>query len=179
MVDTFTTVPGRCAGTNRASSAWVQASTWTLSSSPVAPTLNSATPSTTGSATQVFALTGRDGNGATDMQRFYFLVNTSTAIPTGTCHGYYDRPANLIFLYNDSLTATTSIAPGAGGSIQNSQCVINGATSSVSTSGTDLTLNLSITRQGSYATGAKNLYIWVVDSGNLGTGWVPASAWTL
>lgn len=44
--------------------------------------------------------------------------------------------------------------------------------------GTDAVLNLSGTRQGSYATGPRNLYIWVTDNSNTGTGWVQASAWT-
>ena len=45
--------------------------------------------------------------------------------------------------------------------------------------GTDVVLNLSLTRQGSYATGSRNLYIWVTDNANTGTGGVQASAWTL
>jgi hypothetical protein len=47
------------------------------------------------------------------------------------------------------------------------------------TSSTDIQLNLTITRKGPYATGAKTLYLWVTDNQNAGTGWVPSATWTL
>ena len=113
-----------------------------------------------------------------DMERFYFLVNTNTSIPAGSCHGFYDRASNSLFLYNDMLTALVGpLTPGAAGAIQNSQCIVNGSTSSVSASGTDLVLNLNLTRQGAYLGGFKSLYIWITDSANTGTGWVLASNW--
>jgi hypothetical protein len=161
-----------------ANTGWVLASTWNLGAS--APTLASATPATANTVTQTFAFTARDANGATDIQRIYFLVNADTNIPAGSCHGYYDRAANQIVLYNDTLSAIFGpLTPGVAGTIQNSQCAINGALSSVTASGTDVVLNLNITRQGSYATGARNVYGWVADNGGLFTGWVLASVWTL
>ncbi|MFN0100991.1 MAG: FG-GAP-like repeat-containing protein [Bryobacteraceae bacterium] len=159
---------------------WVLASTWNLSGGAQAPTLAAATPATSTTATQTFALTARDFNGFADIQRVYFLVNTSPTIPAGSCHGFYDRASGAIVLYNDALSAVVGpLTPGVAGTIQNSQCAVNGAASSVAASGTDVVLNLNITRQGSYATGARNLYIWVTDNSNAGTGWVQASTWTL
>jgi len=145
-----------------------------------APTLVSATPGSSTSATQTFALTGRDTNGFADIQRFYFLVNGNAFIPAGSCHGFYDRASNTIFLYNDALSAVTGpLTPGATGILSNGQCAINGAGSSATASGTDVVLNMRITRHGSYATGLRNLYVWITDAANTGTGWVPASSWTL
>lgn len=159
---------------------WVQGSTWNSSSGASAPTLVSATPSATTAATQTFTLTARDANGVADLQRIYFLVNTSTAVPAATCHGFYDRATNALYLFNDATNAVSSpLVPGTAGTIQNSQCAINGAASSISLAGTDAVLNLNLTRQGSYATGARNLYVWVVDNANTGTGWLQASSWTL
>ena len=157
---------------------WVQTSAWNSNSPPQPPTLVSAQPAATTSATQTFTLRGRDTNGFADMERFYFLVNTNTSIPAGSCHGFYDRASNSLFLYNDMLTALVGpLTPGAAGAIQNSQCIVNGSTSSVSASGTDLVLNLNLTRQGAYLGGFKSLYIWITDSANTGTGWVLASNW--
>jgi hypothetical protein len=157
---------------------WIFGSTWSLGAS--APTLASASPTTSTTATQTFSLTARDANGATDVQRIYFLVNTDTSIPANSCHGYYDRAANQIALYNDALSALVGVVtPGVAGTIQNSQCAISGAASSVTASGTDVVLNINMTRQGSYATGSKNLYGWVTDNGGLFTGWVFASLWNL
>lgn len=158
---------------------WVQGSTWNSSTGASAPTLVSATPSATTAASQTFTLTARDANGVADLQRIYFLVNTNTGVPAATCHGFYDRATNAVYLFNDATTAIGApLVPGGAGTIQNSQCAINGAASSVSLSGTDAVLSLNITRQGSYATGVKNLYVWVVDNANTGTGWVQASTWT-
>jgi hypothetical protein len=67
---------------------------------------------------------------------------------------------------------------GAAGKLQNGQCAIDGPTSSAGASGTLLALNLNLTRQGTYSTGVKVLYFWVVDSANTGTGWVRAATWT-
>lgn len=160
---------------------WLLASTWNLATGPQQPpVLAAATPTTATATTQTFSVTARDPNGATDISRIYFLVNANPSIPAGTCHGFYDRPANAIYLYNDALTdISPALIPGTAGTIQNSQCAINGAPSSVTASGTDLILNLNITRQGSYTTGTRNLYTWITDSANTGTGWVLTSSWPL
>lgn len=137
-------------------------------------------PSASTSATETFRITGRDANGFSDIERLYFLVNTSVALPPGTCHGFYDRPSNAVFLYNDALTALVgSVTIGVAGTVQNSQCSIHGAASSVSVSGTDVVLTLTLTRQGAYATGGKNLYIYVTDTVGLGSAWTLASTWNL
>lgn len=157
----------------------MQASTWTIgSAAPQPPTLASVSPSGSTTATQTFTLTARDANGASDISRIYFLVNSSPSVPVNSCHGFYDRSVGALFLYNDALTTLQGpLSPGTAGTLQNGQCVINGVSSSVSAAGTDLTLNLSLTRQGSYSTGAQNLYVWVTDVASGGTGWVLASSW--
>ncbi len=158
---------------------WQLASTWNGSSAPVAPTLPVVSPTSSASATQTFSLTGRDANGFSDINRFYFQVHTDATVPANTCHGFYDRASNSVFLYNDALTALTSFTVGTAGTVQNSQCRINGAATTVTGSGTDVVLNLNITRQGTYTTGAKSLLVWVIDNGGLGTGWLTAANWTL
>lgn len=162
-------------------SGWVQTSTWgTTGQAAQAPTLVSASPTSSGFATQLFTLTARDANGVNDLHRVYFLVNTSPTVPSGSCHGFYDRATNAIFLYNDNLSALTGpLAPGAAATLQNSQCRVNGAATTVSASGTDLVLGLSLTRIGSYATGTRSVYVWITDTAQTGTGWVQTSNWTL
>src|SRR6185503_3615774 len=110
----------------------------------------------------------------------YFLVNTNTGIPPNSCHGYYVRSTNSVFLYNDALNALLGpLVPGTAGTIQNSQCAINGAASSlVSATGTDLVLNLNMSLKGAYLTGSQNVYLWAKDSANHDTGWVQTGSWT-
>ena len=43
-------------------------------------------------------------DGYADIYRMYFLINPNAAIPANTCHGYYDRATNALYLYNDALT---------------------------------------------------------------------------
>ncbi len=158
---------------------WVKTSTWTpLAGSAQAPTLAAATPATTTGATRTFTLTARDANGYGDLSRIYFVVNTSATVPVNTCHGFYDRPTNALYLYNDALTALSApLTPGTAGTIQNSQCAIDGANSTVVLSGLDAVLNLSLTRKGTFATTAQKLFVWITDASALGTGWVQASQW--
>ena len=107
-------------------------------------------------------------------------MNSNPSIPAGSCHGFYDRASNSIVLYNDAVSAVVgAVTPGAAGTIQNSQCAINGGASPVFSSGTDVVLNLNITRQGAYSTGSLNLYAWVTDNSNLGTGCFQAATWSV
>jgi uncharacterized repeat protein (TIGR01451 family) len=157
---------------------WVQTSTWTLATHP--PSVVSGTPTSPTTTPQTFTFIARDPDGYPDISNVYFLVNSTTAITQNTCHGYYNRASNALYLYNDTLTAVLGpLTPGSSGSIQNSQCVISGGTSSlVSASGTDLTVNIGIGLLGSYAS-AKNIYLWVQDNEDNNTGWVQTGSWVL
>ena len=90
-----------------------------------------ATPTVT-SLEATFPFTVRNTNGAADTARVYFQVYTSSAVPANSCHGFYDRPSNQFYLYNDALT--TLIGPT--GTLQNSQCRINASTVTSSGTGT-------------------------------------------
>jgi sugar lactone lactonase YvrE len=162
-------------------SGWRFAATWNLPAVPAQPPiLASVSPASSTFVTQTFTAVASDPNGIPDIQRIYFLVDTSTAIPGYTCHGYYDRAANHIRLYNDGLNGTTTpLTPGQNAAIQNSQCAINGAATSAVASGNTLSLNLSITRLNTFANGTRNVYFWVADMAGANTGWILGSAWNL
>ena len=158
---------------------WQLASAWTIGTAQP-PTLGVVSPATASAVTQTFVFTATDANGATDINRVYFLINANTTIPANSCHGFYDRAGHAFFLYNDSLTALIGpLAPGSAATIQNSNCALNGATSFATPVGNSIQFNLGITRQGAYGTGTRNLYLWATDYANTGTGWVQASTWTL
>ncbi|MBL8235968.1 MAG: hypothetical protein JNM66_01010 [Bryobacterales bacterium] len=158
---------------------WVQVNTWGAAAPPQPPTVVSGTPANPSGSPQTFTFVARDANGFTDINRVYFQVHTSPTVPANTCHGFYDRPTNAFYLFNDALTALTGpLTPGSAGTLQNSQCVLHGAASTpVSGAGTDLTLTLSMSLQSAYAATTRNVYLWVTDNANTGTGWIPVSAW--
>jgi hypothetical protein len=161
---------------------WIQTGTWTPGASgPQPPAVVSGTPVNPVGSPQTLTLTGRDANGATDISRVYFLLNGTATIPANVCHGFYDRTVNGVFLYNDALSVLQGpLTPGSGGAIRNSQCEISGSTTAlVSSSGTDLVLQLGMKLQGPFATGTQKVYLWVVDAGGNGTGWVQTGTWTM
>lgn len=159
---------------------WVQATTWTLVAQQP-PAYVSGSPSTSSTAPQAFIVTARDQNGATDIQRIYFLVNTSPSIPQNVCHGFYDRASNTIYLFNDALTVLNGpLTPGSAGTLSNSQCTIYGTGSGVTaTTATDITLALRMGLNGAFASTAQNVYVWITDVAATGTGWVQMATWSL
>ena len=159
---------------------WTQLSSWSytvVAGQPpalVIPSLGTLT-----SPTSTISVHATDADGAANIQRLYFLVNSNTAIPPNTCHGFYDVALAAYYLYDDALGSLLGpLAPATNGSIGNSQCRINGASSlpPVLTAG-DVRLNTSITLTGAYATRHQNVYFWVVDQQGLGTGWGQTQSW--
>jgi len=109
----------------------------------------------------------------------YFLVNTSSAITANNCHGYYNRASNTLWLYNQAATGFLGpLTPGGAGTLDNGQCSISGAGSSVvSGPGTDLVLNLAMSKLGAYASAGQRVYLWVKDNEDRETGWVQTGTW--
>jgi hypothetical protein len=59
--------------------------------------------------------------------------------------------------------------------MQNSQCAVNAGASSVTTSGNNLILNLTLTFKPAFA-GSKNIYM-EAHNATLDSGWVDVGAW--
>ncbi len=153
---------------------WSQMGTWTVTAGP---TPVSVTPSSgTGSAgTFEFAFT--DPSGFADIVEAQMEVSAVLEAP-GTCYIYYSRASSLVYLENDAGTGWSSpMTIGTAGTLSNSQCMINVGTSSVSTSGNNLTLNLALTFQSAYA-GAKNTYALVANA-TTNSGWLTMGTWTV
>jgi hypothetical protein len=150
----------------------------TSANHPPSIALHSSGNATTTRAT--FTLVGRDVDGQDDIYRLYFLVNSSPRTEPNSCHGFYDRISNAIYLYNDALTvAMGPITPGSGDVLQNGQCSVQGSSSSVvAGSGTDFTMRIGIELKGAFASRQK-VYAWAKDSGRLDSGWVETATWRI
>ena len=143
---------------------------------PQIPSAVSVTPSSgTGSAV-VFSAQYTDSGGASALTTVSFLVNTS-ASPAVACYVSYNLATNALSLANDDPTSGSQVVTFGGGSQQNSQCIVNGSGSSVSLSGSTLTLNVSLIFQPGFG-GAKTVYLYAADAG-ANTGWVARGAWTV
>jgi hypothetical protein len=184
----FTVPAGKAVGTYPIQAVYAPAGNFTGSSdntkqlsitkAPPVITAVSVSPSSGSGANQTFALQYVDPLGATDLSTVWVWINASfdPATPSNTCLLEYATAANQLYLCNDAGTGWLSPASvGAAGTLSNSQCSINMAAASVTTSGTNLTLNLPMTFTAGFA-GAKNTYMYaggsnrrqrMADDGNL------------
>ena len=76
---------------------------------------------------------------------------------------------------DDSGVSHAPLTIGSTGTAQNSQCSINAGASSLSMSGTTLTLNLALSFTPSFA-GSKNMYM-ETQNATLASGWVQRGTW--
>jgi hypothetical protein len=74
------------------------------------------------------------------------IINTSLTTADG-CAIIYDPATNRMYLYDNAGTALepTGVTPASSGSASNGQCTLNGAGSSFSTNGNNLTWNVALT----------------------------------
>jgi phage baseplate assembly protein gpV len=144
------------------------------------PTTVSVAPSSGAGLQQTFALQYGDPLGVTDLAQAWVWFNASfdPATPSQSCLVEYVRASNLLYLYNDAGTGWLSPAtPGTAGTLSNSQCSINMAAATVTTSGINLTLNLPVTFTAAYA-GAKNTYMYG-EGLSAGGQWQLIGSWTV
>jgi hypothetical protein len=142
-----------------------------------APQAVSVTPSTGTGFNQVFNFLYSDPDGFVDLNQVYALINGSLSATNGCTIGYLEA-SNQLLLINDAGTAWLGPAtPGSAGTLQNSQCTVNVAGSSVSKSSTNLTVNLSLTFSPSFATG-QSIFMYAADNSGQNSGWQNRGSWT-
>ena len=106
----------------------------------------------------VFSAQYSDTGGAVALTAVSLLVNTS-ASTAFACYVSYNPVSQVLSLANDDPTTGSQVVTFGGGSQQNSQCIVNGAGSSVSLAGSTLTLNISLTFQPGFGGARSRLYI--------------------
>jgi Putative Ig domain len=159
-------------------SGWQVMGTWTTASAVAqAPSVVSITPNTGTGTTQTFELVLSDVNGFRFIKTAYAHVSASTAYPS-SCAVMYDAASNKLFLIrDDGANWIGSLTPGSTATLQNSQCALAGSTSSVSGSGSALTLRFALTFDSLYR-GTKNIYGRAVDQNGVDSGWQLKGSWT-
>jgi len=125
-----------------------------------------------------FALTVSDSIGANDIASVVLLVN-GTLTGTGGCFVNYSAANNSLSLANNAVTAWTGPSVvGSGAALSNSQCTVNAAGASVSTSGTNLTVNIPISFTAAFA-GAKSTWGYAANNAALNSGYQLTGSWTV
>jgi len=158
-------------------SEWRELGAWTVGSGVnQAPSVVSVTPSSGSGTSQTFTFLFSDPNGAGDL-RYMFMLIGDRVRGDGVCLPHYD--GSKLWLVNDAGTGWLGpLTPGAAGTLENSQCAINGGASGVSASGTNLTVQLAISFKAAFA-GAKTVYMQAIDRGGLDTGTQARGTWTV
>ena len=162
------------AGTN---SGWQQPGAWTVAFTAGTPSTVSVSPSSGSGASRTFALQYSDSQGAANLQQAWVYFNATLANPaSNACLLYYNAGTSQINLLNDNATAWLPATVGAATTLENSQCSLNVAATTVTLSGNTLTLNVPLTFQAAFA-GAKNVYLHAVDEAGTNSGWQQLGAW--
>jgi hypothetical protein len=157
-----------------ANSGWFTQGAWTVPGAPVTyPRSGGMSPATGLSSDAVISYTFDDQTNANNLETVWALMNT--AVDAGqACYIAYYAPANLLFLYPDNGDGAqaTNIALSGTNTIENSQCKISAAGSTVTRSGQRLTLNLNMSFKAGFS-GPRG--IWTAAKPLSGT----ASTWTV
>jgi Beta-propeller repeat len=161
------------------SSGWQQLGTWTVGIAAPLPAAVSVTPSSGSGATQSFTLQYSDTTGAGNLNQVWVYFNATLANPaSNTCLLYYSPATNQINLLGDNGTTWQAATVGTAVTLQNSQCSVNAATTSVARSGNSLAWIVPMTFKPSYV-GAKNTFLLATDGSGTSSGWQQLGAWTV
>jgi Zn-dependent metalloprotease len=163
------------------STGWLLKGTWTPGTGGGGPAVVNAvsvSPNSGTGATQAFTLQYSDSLGAADLSSARVRFATSSSQGAGTCTAWYDASTATIKLMSDGGAWGGAVALGSG-TLSNSQCTLNLASSSATPNGNNLTLVLNITFNASF-TGLKNVYTLAASNTvpNPSTGWLPKGTWT-
>jgi hypothetical protein len=157
-------------------SGWTALGNWTV---PAAlPQAVSVTPSSGTGSSNTFSFLYSDANGASDLGMVQVVVNSSLSGYQG-CYVSIDPVHKTLLLLDDSAVVWQGpITLPTASTLGNSQCTINGGSSSIGLSGNNATVNLAI----SFATGfvgAKTVYGYAQAAGGLNSGWTALGNWTV
>ena len=142
-------------------------------------TPDSVVPSSGAGLSQTFSLQYSDSNGGGDISTAWVYITASyQSSAADGCLMYYARATNKLYLLDNGGASWGSGGMVGGiGSLANSQCGVNLASSTAEVSGSHLTLGLAMTFAARYA-GAKNVYMYAAN-GSVNSGWQARGAWTV
>jgi len=149
-----------------------------LVGSTVVPAPMEVSPASGSGANATLTLTFNDPRGWQDLDVVDVLVN-SVLDGREACYLAYSRTNGVLYLVNDAGTGLSpGLAPGASGSLSNSQCTVAGPGSSAAGSGNTLTLTLALSFSSSFA-GNQVEYLAARDLEGGNSGWQALGTWNV
>jgi hypothetical protein len=152
---------------------------WTTSAGSSSPPVSvSVTPASGSGSSQVFSFAFSDASGYADINWVQMIVGTQV-MSNNVCFVTYTRATNVLQLVVDAGGGFVGSGAtlGVPGTLANSQCTLNAGASSVSSSGSNLTVNLALTFKPAFA-GAKGVFSGVINNVNVFSGWQTMGSWT-
>jgi hypothetical protein len=156
---------------------WVKLGTWAVPGGNQPPQPVSVSPSAGSGNSAVFNLVYSDSNGAGDISSAQVIINPNVA-GASSCYVWVDPIGKAVYLANDAFSAWPGVALGSSSPLSNSQCAVNAAASSVSASGSNLTVTLSLNFQSTYS-GAKNIFAYTTNAAGLASAWQKLGTFTV
>src|SRR3989338_6811380 len=125
-----------------------------------------------------FTTTYSDPDGWQNIQHTRLLINSY--LNNAKCfNGYYNQNSNKLLLRNDANTGWSGgYTPGSSQTIENSYVKLDCSQTTVSGSGTTLTINWKITFKPTF-TGIKKTYLYVRDDAGIYSGWKQKGTWLI
>jgi hypothetical protein len=161
-------------------SGWQRLGVWSVPGQPPAnPAPTSASPTRgTGLGPATFTFQFSQNQGWQQLDVVNVLIN-DWLDGRNACYIAYSRPLGVLYLVNDQGTALLpGLVAGSSASVSNNQCTLYGAGSSVSGSGTTLTLMLKLGFSPWFA-GNRVLYLAARDLQGGNSGWQAMGTWTV
>jgi hypothetical protein len=165
------------ARSNTQNSGWQVLGTWDVpGSSPTGPAVGGVTPGESATTGQTYTFTFTDTNGFADLAVVDVLIHSSLN-GIGACYVAFaptSATSGQLYLVDDAgdgrYASGSPISLPSSSTVQNSQCTINAAGSSVSATGNTLTLTLAITFSSSF-TGDQVFYLAARNNSTGNSGW--------
>jgi len=126
---------------------------------------------------QTFTLVYSAPAGFSDLTNIGVLIATSTDA-IDTCYVWYDPIHDALKLADDDAVNWIETSRRGQGSLENSQCRVTAAGSSMSGDGTKLTLRIPVTFKRAFA-GRKIVYLYAEERQGLKTGFVRKGRWAV
>jgi Beta-propeller repeat len=159
-----------------ASSATLLLGTWTVPSADQPPSPVSVTPASGTGTSQKFTFVTTDPNGASDL--FRTVITFASLANPAPCVAIFIPPSS-VYLINDSTTAWLGpVTLGSANQLHNSQCTVNGTSSSVQSAGNSRTLNLEFAFAAPMA-GLVNVYLAADDLEGVSSSTLRLGTWTV
>ena len=164
-------------GTNGVTTGWQQRGTWTPYTALGQPKAISASPSSGSGLTQSFTLQYWDTAGAADLISVRVRFGESNVGPA-TCSARYNAATGAVGLLDDAGTVWNDTGVLGSGTLANTQCTLNLASSSATPSGNSLRVVLNITFSTEFS-GLKQIYMLAASAGGGTTGWQLRGTWNV